>query len=196
VTLIFPSFFSFFTFPIYSNQISIFSVDEQFKTVWGCAFVTFQLRNLEKSVHKRFLILVRVHFFLSFTIEEINAQPRTELWSKFSCHFSNFYLLRIIEKHWKMDLEKLPELALEKLVEQCDRSSKLNLMLVSKRFYNLIGRNPRLCELKFCFVLFLKISDLMHSNRQRLPAELEERPVSIRNNELRSNLWINCVHKL
>jgi hypothetical protein len=50
-----------------------------------------------------------------------------------------------------MDLEKLPELALEKLVEQCDRSSKLNLMLVSKRFYNLIGRNPRLCKLKFCF---------------------------------------------
>jgi hypothetical protein len=48
-----------------------------------------------------------------------------------------------------MDLEKLPELVLEKLVEQCDFSSKLNLMLVSKRFYNLIGRNPRLCKLKF-----------------------------------------------
>jgi hypothetical protein len=32
--------------------------------------------------------------------------------------------------------------ALEKLVEQCDRSSKLYFMLVSKRFNNLIGRNP------------------------------------------------------
>jgi hypothetical protein len=72
-----------------------------------------------------------------------------------------------------MDLEKLPELALEKLVEQCDRSSKLNLMMVSKHFYNLIGKNPRLCKLKFVFVL--KISDLMNSNRQKLPAELEER---------------------
>jgi hypothetical protein len=73
-----------------------------------------------------------------------------------------------------MDLEKLPELALEKLVEQCDRSSKLNLMMVSKHFYNLIGRNPRLCKLKLLF-LFLKISDLKNSNRQKLPAELEER---------------------
>ncbi len=94
-----------------------------------------------------------------------------------------------------MELEKLPELALEKLVEQCDRSSKLNLMLVSKRFYNLIGRNPRLCKLKFIFVLFLKISDLKNSNRQRLPAELEKWSSSTRNYELRPNLWINCVHQ-
>ncbi len=86
--------------------------------------------------------------FLEFlNLKLRNAQPCTSLWNP-------VYLKKIIGNCWKMDLEKLPELVLEKLLEQCDLSSKLNLMLVSKRFYNLIGRNPRLCKLKLFFFCF------------------------------------------
>jgi hypothetical protein len=46
-----------------------------------------------------------------------------------------------------MNLEGLPEIPLlEKIVEYCDVPAKLNLMLVNKKFYNFIGKNPRLCK--------------------------------------------------
>jgi hypothetical protein len=48
-----------------------------------------------------------------------------------------------------MDLQTLEGPPLEKIIDYCDHSSKLNLMLVNKYFYNFIGKNSRLCE--YCF---------------------------------------------
>jgi hypothetical protein len=45
-----------------------------------------------------------------------------------------------------MELQNMPKAVLFKICPYLDRKSKLNLMLTSKFFNNLIGGNPELCE--------------------------------------------------